>query len=280
MKKAYILVSISVLFGLSSMSNAYSQASWVTPSPTDVTGVVRVYIDLLHPDCGCPLLQDWATADVPADEPRLYMWTWQPSDPLPGGGNGEWTNSNEANVMTQDPNNPAHWYKEIIPINFYGQEPASFYVTGISFLIKRKSGAAVDGGEPKSADQNVPLIPLTCVDRVCPFPQKWFQDEYLYIVYDNNQEPNAGLQNLGPDEALIYYRYRINGGAQLTLQGTDERFQLTYDGDGYFSISMLPEEFFDLTEGEELTELQVFITKAPINAPPFSIWTLFPGCVE
>ncbi len=280
MKRAYKFTAFVALITLVGSIEAYSQASWVDPSPTDVTGVVRVYVDLSHPDCGCPLLQDWATADVPAGEPNLFMWTWQPSDPLPGGGNGEWTNSNDANVMTQDQNNPAHWYKEMIPTNFYGQDPASFYTTGISFLIKRKDGSAIDGGEPKSADQNVPLIPLSCVDRICPFPQKWFQDEYLYIVYDNNQEPIAGLQNLGPDDALIYYRYRINGGAQQTLQGTDERFQLTYDGEGFFSMVMLPEEFFGLNPGEELTEIQVFITKSPINAPPFSIWTLLPGCVE
>jgi hypothetical protein len=274
-KLKYIL-SLAVLGVVS--HNVNSQASWVVPEPTDVTGVVRVYIDLSHPDCGCPLLQDWATADVPADEPNLYMWTWQPNDP--DGGNGEWTNSNSNNVMTQDSDNPAHWYKEMIPVNFYNTDPGSVYATGISFLIKRRNGAAIDGGEPKSADQNVPLIPLTCVDRVCAFPQKWFQDDYLYIVYDNNQEPNAGLQNLGPDDALIYYRYRINGGPQQTLQGTDERFQLTYDGEGFFSMVMLPEEFFGLNPGEELTEIQVFITKPPINVPPFSIWTLLPGCGE
>jgi hypothetical protein len=256
--------------------SAGAQVAWVTPSPTDVTGVVRVYIDLLHPDCNCPLLADWALPEPPADEPDLFIWTWQPADPAHSGGNGQWANSNPNNVMKQDPNNPAHWYKEMVPTLFYGVEPAAVYATGISFLIKRKNGSDTGQGEPKSADQNVPLVPLTCVDRVCTFPQKWWQDEYLFITYDNNQELNAALRNMGPDEARIYYRYSINGGAPVQLQGdeNDPRFRLKYDGDGFFSIAMLPEEFFNVPEGSTITSLRLFITKPPLTVPPFSIWDL------
>ncbi len=278
--RTFIIKSAAAYAMLFTSLTAFGQgASWVTPSPTDVTSVVRVYIDLSHPDCQCPLLQDWAVSPPPADEQNLFMWTWQPAAPA-SGGNGEWTSSNPNNDMQQDPDNPAHWYKEMVPTAFYGQDPGAIYATGISFLIKRKSGAALPDGEPKSADQNVPLVPLSCVDRVCPFPQKWFQDDYVFITYDNNQEINPVLQNLGPDDAKIFYRYRVDGGPLITLQGdeSDARFQLKYDGDGFFSIVMLPEEFFSIPEGSVLTQLQVFITKSPIQVPPFSTWTLTPGC--
>jgi len=88
------------------------------------------------------------------------------------------------------------------------------------------------------------------------------------------------LQNLGSDEALIWFRYRVNGGAYQLLQ--DETLgQMKFDGDGIFSITMIPEDYFGLDEGDILDEIQVYVTKTPIFAPPFTVpASFFPGCPE
>jgi hypothetical protein len=265
-----------------SAGNLRAQAVWIEPTPTDVTSLVRVYIDLLHPDCDCPLLADWAQSPPPSGEPDLFMWTWQPSDPAHAGGNGSWDNSNPNNMMRQDENNPAHWYKEMVPVAFYGVEPAEVYASGISFLIKRKNGSAIEGGEPKSADQFIPVEPVGCVEMICPFPTKFFQDEYMFFVYDNNQETNPGLRNLGPTDAHITFRYSVNGGPELVFPpaGTDPAdFQMEYDGDGFFSYAFLPKTFFPIQEGDQITTIRAIITRLPLAVPPFRISdALATGC--
>ncbi len=273
MKSFFIYMAAVVIAATSTTQIANAQAAWVEPTPTDVTSLVRVYIDLSHPDCGCDLLADWAVSPPPSSEPDLFMWTWMPSDPAHAGGNGSWDNSNPNNVMKQDENNPAHWYKEMVPVLFYGVDPGTAYANGVSFLIKRKNGSAIDGGEPKSADQVIPLEPVGCVDIICPFPTTFFQDEYFIATYDNNMETNVQLQNLGPGEAFISFRYRVNGGPLQTSISTGadaDKFMMDYEGEGIFSFAMLPNEFFNLQEGQNLTQLTIRVNRTPNNLPPFT----------
>ena len=71
----------------------------------------------------------------------------------------------------------------------------------------------------------------------------------------------------------------MNGGADYRVREDTDKFKMDYDGDGIFSISMIPEEYFELMEGDVLTDIDVFITKPPINVPPFTQpLTLVPGC--
>ncbi len=120
---------------------------------------------------------------------------------------------------------------------------------------------------------------MGCFEKICPFPTVFFQDDYFVISYDNKKETVPTLQNLGPDECLIWYRYRVNGGALQTYREETEKFKMAYDGDGVFSLTMIPEDYFELADGDELTQIDVLITKSPINQPPFTAAiTLFPGC--
>lgn len=68
-------------------------------------------------------------------------------------------------------------------------------------------------------------------------------------------------------------------GSLKTYRESTDKFKMVYDDDGVFSISRIPQQYFELSEGEELTRINVFITKASINQPTFtSAISLYPGC--
>ena len=253
------------------------------PTPTDVFEPARLYIDITSSECDCPELQD---AD-PESNP-LYIWTWQPRGddrpPLNGENtaNGEWSNSNENMRMKRDEANPSLWYFDFLeapPVQFYDVPAAELYGGGISFLVKEKNGAPEGVPEQKSPDLSyVPESP-GCLDKVCYFPTIWYTDDYLIITYDNEQEENSALQNLGPDECYVWFGYSVDGGSLQTLQGSEEKFKMNYIGAGKFDKTMIPFEYFGLNEGETITELRVLFTKQPVNVPPFTSPDIsIPGC--
>jgi hypothetical protein len=267
---------------------AFGQGVYFDPAPTDVTSPgVRLYIDVSSQECNCPEL-----LDGDPDTNPLYLWAWNPNEARPDvtvGGetlnatNGDWGNSNDNMILTQDPDDPNLWYFDFFGVSmvgFYNVPAGTFYESGIDFLVKEKNGAPADQPEQKSPDLNLIPEPLGCFEKVCPFPSTFFQDDYFVITYDNNQETNPALQNMGPDECLARFRYRVNGGSIQDI-ADEELGQMKFDGDGIFSITMIPQEFFGLTEGDILDEIQVIITKAPIVQPPFTLpITLVPGCPD
>lgn len=282
--------SIFIVFALLAFTGTtFSQGIYFDPSPTDVTVPARLYVDISSADCACPELQD---AD-PVTNP-LYIWAWDPfedresingfinGEPTPGINvkNGEWGSSNENLKMKQDSDNPSLWYFDFLGVSmveFYQQPAAVFYSAGIKFLLKEKNGAG--DPEQKSPDLSIIPEPIGCFEKVCPFPTTFFQDEYFVITYDNNQEIIPTLQNMPPDECKIWFKYSVNGGSSQTLREDTPKFLMDYDGDGVFSKSMIPQEYFGLEEGDELTKMDVFITTGNINAPPFTAAiSLFPGC--
>ena len=281
------LYTIAIAFGLVASSPVFGQGIYFDPAPTDVTTPVRLYIDVTSSECNCPEL-----ADADSETNPLYIWAWNPNESrvdITVAGetfntqNGMWGDSNENLVLTQDETNPNLWYFDFLGasmVQFYGVPAAQFYETGIDFLIKEKNGAPADLPEQKSPDLNIIPEPVGCFDKVCPFPTTFFQTEFFAITYNNNQETTPSLQNLAPGEALVWFRYRVNGGAFQILQD-ESTGVMDFDGDGIFSISMLPEDYFGLEEGDILDEFQVYITKSPIMAPPFTVpVTMIPGCPE
>ncbi|MEM9050746.1 MAG: hypothetical protein AAGC47_01735 [Bacteroidota bacterium] len=273
---------------------------WLDPSPTDVTAPARLYIDL-NPEtisswfegCGNCDVNTFDDIDPETNPPFLWMWFRdgysRPSETIINNAtvnvsNGEWASSNINMMLTQDEDNPNLWYFDFQGTslsNFYGLPAAELYQEDFNFLVKQKDGSDIgENQEQKTADFGILPEPVGCFEKVCPFPGTFFQDEYFAITYDNNQESSPPLQNMGADEARIWFRYKVNGGGFETLQ--DETLgTMMFDGDGIFSINMLPEEYFGLSDGDILDEIQVFISKTPIEVPPFTgPISLFPGCPE
>lgn len=267
-------------------SALFGQGIYLVPSPTNVLEPARLYVDVSSPECSCPELLDTDPETNP-----LYLWTWMPSEARPNitvDGeslditNGEWNDSNDNLRMEQDPANPNLWYYDFFDVpltTFYNSPADAFYVDGIHFLVKEKNGSPPDLPEQKSPDLMVVPESPGCVDKFCPFPSIWFPSDYLVVTYNNNLETNGALQDLDPSQAHVYFAYRVDGGPLLYKGNTPgEEILLQHDGNGYFSITLVPNEFFDIPEGSELTELTVFVTKPPIAAPPFAQATLVPGC--
>lgn len=271
------LRNILVLFAaLSGAQTAMAQGVYFEPTPTDMTGPVRLYIDITSDECQCPNI-----GEVTAEDP-LFIWTWDPNENRPPLGtasidvtNGDWTSSNENLQLTQDESNPNLYYFDFLgasPAQFYNVDPGVFYENGIMFLIKKKDGSG--DPEPKSADLNIIPEPVGCFEIICPFPTTFFDDEYFAVTYNNAIETNPLLQNMGPAEAIASFRFRVNGGPLQTLQaegGDQDKFVMDFEGEGQFALDMIPREYFGLQEGEELTQMTVRITKT--SAPPgvFSI---------
>lgn len=279
-----IIKSTLLFLFFTAFSFVSGQGVYFDPAPTDVTTPARLYIDITSGECDCPALQD---AD-PVSNP-LYIWAWNPNEQrVDVNGldvkNGEWGNSNDNLVLQQDPDNPNLWYFDFVGVSlteFYQVGAATFYDTGLDFLLKEKNGNSPGEGEPeqKSPDINVIPEPLGCFEKICPFPTTFFQDEYFFINYDNNKETISSLQNLGPDECLIWFRISINDGPLVLVQEDTDQFKMNYDGDGQFSLAMIPQDYFNLQDGDILSQMDVYITKPPIQAPPFTApISLIPGC--
>lgn len=142
-QKFLFLFSAMVFLG----SGLWAQKAWIDPiTITDVNDTVTIYVDLTKCD---------AQALVGNAGP-LYIWTWQPNDPVAG--NGLWGDSNEDMIMTSEGNDV--WSKKIVPAEFYGVANAQpFYDTGISLLVKADDGSGTGGVEDKTEDLNIVVPP-------------------------------------------------------------------------------------------------------------------------
>jgi len=261
-----LTVAAAFLVGI---GQAEAQGVYLEPQPTDVTGPVRLYVDITSDECQCPNI-----GEVTEEDP-LFIWTWQPNEARPMLGdedvtNGAWESSNENLKMIQDESDPNLYYYDFLgasPAQFYSADPAVFYETGIHFLIKKKNGSG--DPEPKSADLNVIPEPVGCFEIICPFPTTFFDNEYFAVTYNNAIETNPALQNMAPDEAIVSFRYRVNGGPLQTLAaqgGNEEKFIMDFEGEGFFALDMIPRDYFGLEEGEELTQMTIRVAKT--TSPP------------
>jgi hypothetical protein len=279
------IILIAVAIGWSSLATA--QGIYFDPEPTDVTGPVRLYVDVSSSECDCPELMDGDSETNP-----LYIWAWNPNGDRPdleiGGStfavtNGDWGNSNDNLILTQDESNPNLWYFDFLGasmVQFYNVPAAQSYESGIDFLVKEKNGESPGEGigEQKSPDINIIPEPVGCFDKVCPFPTTFFQEDFFALTYDTNKEANPGLQ--GGDAYFARFQYKVNGGAYQILEVTDEsKVAMVPEGDGFFSITIIPTDFFGLNENDILDEIRVSFTKPPLDDAPYSTAvSLFPGC--
>jgi hypothetical protein len=195
MKK--ILLFGSVVFGLALQSNA--QSAYVLPSPTGADETMTLYIDVSATDGGLKAM----LAAHPEVQDSVYLWTWSPNEPPAG--NGNWGESNDAMLMTHV--GGFLYSKTFVPTEFYSTTGPEFFTKGIKCLAKLKNGNAFADdavGEAKTSDLAIVIIPKLCDDLYCKFPELTKSEDFFSITYDNNQETNVAMQNLGNDECYLY----------------------------------------------------------------------------
>lgn len=187
-----------------------AQVAYVLPSPTNANEEITLYIDVNQSTDGTSnnalkaMLTDHPDEDV-------YLWSWQPAEPVVG--NGSWNESNEELKLTKI--SDLLYSITFVPTAFYGVDGSQLFSNGISCLAKLKDGNAFGGeefnygGEAKTEDLSIDIVPRLCDERICIFPEVRQEDDYLTITYDNNQEEIAGLQNMGNDDCYVYLVARI-----------------------------------------------------------------------
>lgn len=258
--KKFILITISALF---TSQLSWAQVAYVVPKEADVNQEITLYVNTANPDCNCPNIAN-ATTDV-------YLWSWKPSDPRVG--NGTWSSSNEDLKMTND-GNGLYSFK-MIPSQFYNiVDIEAFYQDNIHLLVKLKDGGSGGGTdkENKSADLVAEIDPVPgCVEKLCPFPVNFNQDDYFTLKYDNNKEEKPAMQNLAPNDVFVFARCLADG-RLYEITPFDEvannpNLQMVSEGNGIFTLTFIPEEFFPIPAGAQISSL-IFVIRKRIFATP------------
>lgn len=257
--------------------------AFVLPSPTVATDSVNIYVDLSQTNGGLKTM----LTNHPDYIDSVYMWTWQPSGPVCG--NGDWGVSNECMKMQHV--SGLIYTKKIVPTDFYGTSALTFYQNGISCLAKLKNGNAFpdDGvGEAKTEDLQIAIVPALCQDMFCYFPEAVRTDDYMTITYDNNQEENPSLQNLGDDECYVYLYARTGAFTGIEIAPLASaagnpllKMKPVPFRQGFFRFIMNPIEFFNVPEGISVSQLRFVIVKPGFTpSPPIYQNYIFLDCEE
>jgi hypothetical protein len=182
----------------------------------------------------------------------VYIWTWMPREPV--GGNGSWGDSNEDRKLVHEGNLVYSW--TFVPTVAYAVDGPTFFANGISCLAKLDDGNAFpdDGaGEAKTEDLKVSIIPKLCDTKYCNFPLLSKPDDFFSITYDNTQELNPNLQNLGADECYLYitavydeWEFNTIDYASQTETTTlaEMKFKPVPGSPGMFRVTIIPIELF------------------------------------
>ena len=262
---------------------AFSQAAYVLPSPTAAEQELTIYLDISLSVDGS---QNNALRAMLIDNPDedVYLWTWQPGDPVDG--NGDWDSSNETNKMTKI--GPLLYSFTMFPTEFYGVDGSTLFANGISCLAKLKDGNAFEDegydGEAKSEDFVIDIVPKLCDRKFCVFPEIRQADDYVSITYDNTQETIEGLANIPADDCYLYIvgssdpfffsTYEVSPLSEVTSNPNLKLKALDGEETGMFRFTFIPEELFpNVPEGESLVFIKYYILipgfEYPPGPPPF-----------
>jgi len=243
-----IAMGMALLF-TGTLSVSFGQAAYILPSPTAADTECTLYIDLSQ--CQDQRLSEML--DVYPEE-DVYLWAWNPSAPVAG--NGDWGDSDDHQLMTKV--SEKLYSISFIPTEYFGVDGPTFFTRGISCLAKFDSGYAYEeefGGEAKTEDLSVGIVPQLCNGRMCVFPEIRESDDFVTFTYDNNQETNADLQDL--DEVYLHLTARTDAFTLYTF-GDDGVASTPFDAGsvpelrmvpvegkpGFFSFTFVPEDFF------------------------------------
>ncbi len=268
---------ILLLATLVAAYSAQGQKAYVLPSPTGANDLITLYIDVNQSTSNGlkTMLQTF-----PEEVNNVYIWTWSPSDPTVG--NGSWNNSSDSMKLHHEGN--LVFSIQFVPTAFYGVDGPTFFANGISCLAKLKDGNAhsdLSVGEAKTEDIQVAIIPKLCDELYCIFPQQGKQDDFISITYDNTQETNPNLQNLGSDEVYLYIRAVIdvfNNGyefaSQANASSTPQLKMKPVAGEpGHFRLTIVPNDLFYglLQPTQQIIKLRCVVVKPGFTHPPQSI---------
>lgn len=279
-------ILFTIAIGLIIQMDAFAQAAYILPSPTGKNDTITLYINVAQTTDGVQNSGLNARLNAHPDD-SVYLWTWAPAGPVAG--NGSWNNSSEAMRLTKV--SDKLYSIRFLPTDFYGVEATEFFSLGISCLAKMKDGNAYAGeygGEAKTEDLHVTIIPRLCDDPYCAFPEIGKPDDFLSITYDNAQETNPALQNLGDDECYLFLRVEQSVFTAFNyttpeLASSTPALKMKRVGDSdLFRLTILPSDLFEgiVPVGFDMNLIKYYVLKPGFtysSTPPYEAYT-FQDC--
>ena len=192
---------------------------------------------------------------------EVWIWTWIPGLPEEEGraptNVNPATEDQSAALVTRDSENPNVYTFTMVPTAFFGKNPADFQELGI--ILKGR-----DWSNGQTSDFILPVQPLIFVPTENRnFPIKFTQDDIVTLNYDQSLASNAAVAS--QDELYVYLFYtvrRVDGTVDTDIPytawdnvGSSEELKATDRGNGWFSLSILPTDLFELEAGEQLIRI-------------------------
>jgi hypothetical protein len=256
---------------------AQAQKAWLDPSPIDPEDSVTLYINIAACDC----------QKLAGTTEQVYLWTWEPADPVGAGGNGSsWNSSNEAMAMTKHEGDT--WKYKFIPTELYGKTKDEIYNHGkIKCLAKLKDGGGGGSCELESKTEDLEITierPANPARKVYSFPAAYMTDyntkdtlkttsaDVFTILYDNKLEAKATMQNI--NTAYLFIKATGSDGviykSSNTVAAADntDKTKMTLDAETrIFSFTFIPDTFMEVPEGVHITDLNItIITEGFVNS--------------
>lgn len=269
-----IILSSAILFWAVALN---AQKAWFEPEDALMDQEIVIHVDLNKLDASLEHTQLLIDAAKAGED--LYIWTWSPFEhsagtPKSNGiGPTAWKNSNPVLKMTKksaDPNELIYTYT-MVPTEFYEVDAKKVYDDDIKFLVKPLDGGGYGDPDIKSEDLDLGIEAPFTSQIVKGIPQVAFQNDIVAIVYDNNFETIANMQNMAEGEAYMYAAAwdtigGFDGNADFVVTpyfqaSKDEKLKMDYLGDGVFQRVIIPEEFFDVPANTVLGRLQFVILR-------------------
>ena len=105
------------------------------------------------------------------------------------------------------------------------------------------------------------------------------QDDFFSITYDNTQETDVNLQNMGTDECYIFLRaftgtFTFFDVAPIANVTSTPSLKMTEVSPGKFRKTFIPEDFLPIPEGSTITKIGFYIVKPGYtpNPPPYQYY--------
>ncbi len=204
---------------------------------------------------------DVTGTDLEGYTAEVWIWTWVANLPEPEGDAptnvNPATDDQSAALVTRNSENPNVYTFTMVPTAFLGKDPADFIELGI--ILKGR-----DWGDGQTSNILLPVQPLIFVPTENRnFPVKFTQDDIVTLNYDQSLASNAAVAS--QDELYVYLFYtvrRVDGTVDTDIPytawdnvGSSEELKATDQGNGWFSLSILPTDLFELEAGEQLIRI-------------------------
>ncbi|MFK7969650.1 MAG: hypothetical protein AB8F95_04745 [Bacteroidia bacterium] len=232
-----------------------AQSAWLEPADATADDTVYLYVDLTQTD------NEFLIVEAAASGEDMYIWTWKPMEhplghPLVNGlGDQAWKSSNPALKMTKE--SEGVYYYKMIPTEFYEVDANTVYAEDFHFLVKPQDGGGYGDPDIKTEDLAIKIDPANCDARkVGTFPDvvdanntlPMTGSELMVLVYDNNMEEKATLQN-NTDSLFVYARGTTENGVSVKVvsrSAIDETpaLQMVNKGNGIYHWYIIPDELY------------------------------------